>query len=463
VYGKILSITKSGAVIRYVYDAGGNRIMKQTTTDTTVYVRDASGNVMSVYRKPAGGALVQTETHLYGSSRLGMATQHATPDTTVVLSGGFGNGIKAIFTRGEKLFELSNHLQNVLVTISDKKIGVDQNSDGTVDYYTADVITANDFYPFGSQMPGRKFAANGLYRYGFNGKENDNEVVQYDYGFRIYDPRLGRFKSVDPLTKQYPFYTPYQFAGNSPIFAIDLDGKEPEVIITNNGKLTEPIIHLLSSVLDYKQSFLRGIRFGWTNEKVKLPDNEFAANLPNHERIVINRFWQDSYVGDSYELFWFNTTVHEIKHKEQVVTLGKDIAFAKKYKDIMEGQAYDVGDAMEQFIRNNKYSNLFDSRWSEKDRIGYADYIGATFKLNNLNDKLERQYKLVDLFKGQLKLLDKGKLITNDAEATRKDLNSKLSATYEKIKNTKSQIKETEAKKEKLETEYSKIINIQYL
>jgi hypothetical protein len=33
--------------------------------------------------------------------------------------------------------------------------------------------------------------------------------------------------SVDPLSKQYPWYTPYQFAGNTPIQAIDIDGKEP--------------------------------------------------------------------------------------------------------------------------------------------------------------------------------------------------------------------------------------------
>jgi hypothetical protein len=32
--------------------------------------------------------------------------------------------------------------------------------------------------------------------------------------------------SVDPLTQSYPFYTPYQFAGNSPILNIDLDGLE---------------------------------------------------------------------------------------------------------------------------------------------------------------------------------------------------------------------------------------------
>ena len=80
------------------------------------------------------------------------------------------------------------------------------------------------------QMPGRKFNAGDGYRYGFNGKENDNEVKgegnQQDYGFRIYDPRLSRFLSVDPLTKSYPHYTPYSFAGNKPIKYIDFDGLE---------------------------------------------------------------------------------------------------------------------------------------------------------------------------------------------------------------------------------------------
>ncbi|MBL7737433.1 MAG: hypothetical protein JNL51_18385 [Chitinophagaceae bacterium] len=49
---------------------------------------------------------------------------------------------------------------------------------------------------------------------------------QQDYGLRIYDPRISRFLSVDPLTKKYPELTPYQFASNSPIENIDLDGAE---------------------------------------------------------------------------------------------------------------------------------------------------------------------------------------------------------------------------------------------
>lgn len=80
-------------------------------------------------------------------------------------------------------------------------------------------------------MPGRKYEAQSGYRYGFNGKEKDkdlNSLTAYDYGFRIYNPGIGKFLSVDPLTQSYPWYTPYQFAGNSPIANIDLDGAEPK-------------------------------------------------------------------------------------------------------------------------------------------------------------------------------------------------------------------------------------------
>jgi RHS repeat-associated protein len=92
-------------------------------------------------------------------------------------------------------------------------------------------VNANDYYPFGMVMPGRKFSAGSLYRYGFNGKEKDNDInslTVYDYGFRIYNPGIGRFLSVDPLTKKYPELTSYQFAGNKPIKYIDMDGAEPE-------------------------------------------------------------------------------------------------------------------------------------------------------------------------------------------------------------------------------------------
>ncbi|MDP3930361.1 MAG: OmpA family protein, partial [Bacteroidota bacterium] len=98
----------------------------------------------------------------------------------------------------------------------------------------AAVISATDYSPFGAPLAGRTYQAN-EYRFGFNGKEKDNETFGdgniYDYGFRVYDPRKAKFLSVDPLTKSYPWYTPYQFAGNMPIAAIDLDGLEEYLVI----------------------------------------------------------------------------------------------------------------------------------------------------------------------------------------------------------------------------------------
>ncbi len=113
--------------------------------------------------------------------------------------------------------------------MSDQKLWVNVfPADGLIDYYEAGVMSATD-YPFGMELVGRTYSSP-KYRYGFNGKEKDDEVkgsgTQYDYGFRIYDPRVGRFLSVDPISDEYPELTPYQFASNGPITFFDRDGLE---------------------------------------------------------------------------------------------------------------------------------------------------------------------------------------------------------------------------------------------
>ena len=74
------------------------------------------------------------------------------------------------------------------------------------------------------------------YRYGFNGKENDNEVKgkgnQQNFGDRMYDPMFQRWLSVDPLREVYPDATPYAFAMNTPLQAVDPDGR---LVIFVNG------------------------------------------------------------------------------------------------------------------------------------------------------------------------------------------------------------------------------------
>jgi hypothetical protein len=79
-------------------------------------------------------------------------------------------------------------------------------------------------------------------------------MTHYDYGFRIYNPAIAKFLSVDPLTADYPFYTPYQFAGNTPIQFIDLDGlEEAEPGKPGNGGKT--IIQVVGkSMGDFKKA-----------------------------------------------------------------------------------------------------------------------------------------------------------------------------------------------------------------
>jgi RHS repeat-associated protein len=143
-----------------------------------------------------------------------------------VLVGAIANGY---YSRnlGEKNYELKDHLGNIRALIDDIKLSTLTN--GVPGNYEAGIIQTSNYYPFGMLQPDRH--ANATYRYGFNGKEKDPEGMggggsTYDYGFRIYNPQIAKFLSVDPLTKSYPMLTPYQFASNRPIEGIDLDGLE---------------------------------------------------------------------------------------------------------------------------------------------------------------------------------------------------------------------------------------------
>jgi len=118
-------------------------------------------------------------------------------------------------------------------------------------------------------MPSRHFCAETGYRYGFNGKENDNEVKgegnQQDYGMRFYDTRLGRFLSIDPLVDKYPELSSYQYANNSPIANIDLDGQEDyyyKQVWDENGQNPKIILLKTESSLIFKSVYINGIYFG---------------------------------------------------------------------------------------------------------------------------------------------------------------------------------------------------------
>ncbi|MGJ8661627.1 MAG: RHS repeat domain-containing protein, partial [Bacteroidota bacterium] len=87
--------------------------------------------------------------------------------------------------------------------------------------------TSAHYYTFGMQMPGRSnsYGAGVEYRYAYNGMELDNKVSgqgnSYTTEFRQYDPRLARWKSLDPLMHQFPWMSPYVAFDDNPVLFVD--------------------------------------------------------------------------------------------------------------------------------------------------------------------------------------------------------------------------------------------------
>jgi hypothetical protein len=268
VTGKISKIvrlnTSSKPDLEFKYDANGTRIQKivkpvgssverggaddPTQWTKTNYVHDASGNTMAVYEEKTVSAANQynlVERYLYGSSRLGL-------DNNIIdmyASNNTGNpSILRTHYLTNKQYEITNHLGNVIATISDRKVPV-VGSSGTIDHYLADINSTTDYYPFGAPIKERTCrwvilsSTSALayvnatqpastishemakYRFSFNGQEKDDEVAGNgnhlsfnDFGL---DLRLGRRFDIDPKFAKAPNESPYSSYGDDPIYFID--------------------------------------------------------------------------------------------------------------------------------------------------------------------------------------------------------------------------------------------------
>ncbi len=260
VYGKIKSITRNSSSgkkdLFFTYDAMGNRLSKESKLqgnnqdiERTYYARDASGNVMAnylvreVYNEDCHcyHSNSDIEYPMYGSSRLGVKHYYPSAESR--------SSQEYVRILGQKDYELTDHLGNVTVTVSDRKLGYDlQGNPAIADYYKAEVTSAQDYYPFGMLMPGRIYSSN-TYRYGFNGMEKDDEVKgsggHLDYEARGRDTRLGGgWWSVDPLASKYAGISPYAYCFNNPNIYVDKDGKDAILIVFPDYKI-DPEIKLV--------------------------------------------------------------------------------------------------------------------------------------------------------------------------------------------------------------------------
>ena len=163
--------------MKFGYGPDQNRWLKSVNISDTVtntwYIRDAQGNTLAVYKQEEDKITWQ-EQYLYGSSRLGSFSPEVVWDPDNMIDPGddpyyeSGNNLSV----GLKAYELTNHLGNVLATVSD-----DVTFQLLGPAYIPEVISASDYYPFGQSMTGRTYLASGgvQYRYGFNGKEADRD------------------------------------------------------------------------------------------------------------------------------------------------------------------------------------------------------------------------------------------------------------------------------------------------
>jgi RHS repeat-associated protein len=188
---------------------------------------------------------------------------------------------------GEKSYELNDHLGNfndtwvlssktlsginpvrnlseatgIRVVISDRKYLADRDDNNTItsgDNFVPEVLSANEYGAFGNLLNGRGFSQR-AYSRGFNGMLKDDDVKgngnSYTTEFRQYDPRIGRWLSLDPLSQEFPWQSPYNSMSNNPILRIDpkgdadgvyLDEETGEVLGTDEKGVEDGLVHYTS-------------------------------------------------------------------------------------------------------------------------------------------------------------------------------------------------------------------------
>ena len=106
------------------------------------------------------------------------------------------------------------------------------------------ILEETHYYPFGltmAEISSKAFQSSSPdcgcpNKKGFNGNELQNKefsdgsgLEAYDFNARTYDPQIGRFIQIDPMTDEENQETlsPYHFGGNNPVRYNDPDGKCP--------------------------------------------------------------------------------------------------------------------------------------------------------------------------------------------------------------------------------------------
>ena len=141
-------------------------------------------------------------------------------------------------------------------------------------------------------MVARFAVTNNTYRYGFNGKEHEDDINagggDYDFGARIYDSRIARWLAVDPLALKYPYESPYDFCLNNPVTFVDRDGREVRPVGGETGEAFRAILNTLPPearcyvVIDPKTGLID------RNELLKYKNESGSSNFEALKTLVMD-------------------------------------------------------------------------------------------------------------------------------------------------------------------------------
>jgi RHS repeat-associated protein len=158
-------------------------------------------------------------------------------------------------------------------------------------------------------VPNRHGSSNS-YRYGFQGQEKDDEIKgegnSLNYTFRMHDPRVGRFLSLDPLSSSYPHNSPYAFSENRVIDGMELEGAE--YLSFHEARVEFISGRLYLKVENFNDNFQKVLQSSGYGNKIALADNVFlltkgANNADNLSANSDGTFTDSNYQKNKEVLF----------------------------------------------------------------------------------------------------------------------------------------------------------------